>query len=153
LLSGRIKSCGCLRNKPREDLSGKRFGMLTVLSLEDNDHAKGYLWKCRCDCGNEISVKSTLLTSGRRQDCGCMHPNRDKHPLPADLSEKDYRGIYKNPNAKTWLVKYSFNKKLYYLGSRQSIEEAVELRTEAINAGDQFIEWYTSNCIKKKNSD
>lgn len=36
---------------PIEDLTGKRFGMLTVIELAYTKDRKNY-WLCRCDCGN-----------------------------------------------------------------------------------------------------
>lgn len=45
--------------------------MLTV--TEPTDQRKnGYMvWKCRCDCGNEILVDVRKLRRGTAQDCGC----------------------------------------------------------------------------------
>lgn len=30
------------------------------------------LWKCRCDCGNEILVTSTNLKNNHTKSCGCL---------------------------------------------------------------------------------
>jgi hypothetical protein len=32
------------------------------------------LWLCRCDCGNEIGVITSYLTSGDTKSCGCLMP-------------------------------------------------------------------------------
>ena len=62
------------------DLSGKKFGRLTVLK-EGEPHwsksGKSYYraWVCRCDCGIEKSVIQNGLTSKRKdrtQSCGCL---------------------------------------------------------------------------------
>lgn len=57
------------------DLTGQRFGRLTVLSrAEDDITASGkhwVKWLCQCDCGNTKSIRSKYLTSGRIQSCGC----------------------------------------------------------------------------------
>ncbi len=29
------------------------------------------LWKCRCDCGKEISVRGSMLRTGKQKSCGC----------------------------------------------------------------------------------
>lgn len=54
------------------DLTGQRFGRLTVLRREgtSGDGQKTYL--CRCDCGTEKVVKSGNLRSGRTKSCGCF---------------------------------------------------------------------------------
>ena len=53
-----------------EDLTGQKFNLLTVLSL---DHIKGYdrYWKCRCDCGKTTTVAGSKLKSGKTKSCGC----------------------------------------------------------------------------------
>ncbi len=54
-----------------EDLSGRRFGKLTV--LEQTDRRSGYsvVWKCKCDCGNTTFVSARNLKSGGTVSCGC----------------------------------------------------------------------------------
>ena len=72
------RSCGCLHtelsvhmnDKNREEMIGKRFGKLTVLSFE-GVHDERAFFKCRCDCGKEIVVKANSLKSGNTTSCGC----------------------------------------------------------------------------------
>lgn len=54
------------------DLTGQKFGRLTVLSrCEENN--RGYAqWLCKCDCGNTKIVRTDLLKSGRVRSCGCI---------------------------------------------------------------------------------
>ena len=56
LKNGWSSSCGCEEKKARfEDLTGKRFGKLLVLSkAEGHDEHGRILWNCVCDCGNTI---------------------------------------------------------------------------------------------------
>ena len=55
------------------DLTGMRFGRLTVLNKTSRRGSSGCVyWKCKCDCGNEIETTSTLLKSGQSKSCGCM---------------------------------------------------------------------------------
>lgn len=76
-VSGRTKSCGCLfvesGIKKRIDLSGKRFGRLTVLNLDHREDVTYTLYfKCKCDCGKEIIVAGPSLKSGNTKSCGCF---------------------------------------------------------------------------------
>ena len=74
--------------KPRRlrvDLSGQTFGRLTAVA-RDSDYGHGkkpvVKWRCICDCGNEVSVKSYSLTSGHTVSCGCRkikHMESYKH--------------------------------------------------------------------------
>lgn len=81
LASGHTISCGCARGgigaKLSRDLTGQRFGRLTALEpagRSETGHTT--LWKCLCDCGNEITVRGTNLKSGASKSCGCYkHEN------------------------------------------------------------------------------
>jgi len=50
-------------------ITGQRFGRLTVLKWIGGYGSK---WLCRCDCGNEKQVKSSLLRNGHTRSCGCL---------------------------------------------------------------------------------
>ena len=54
------------------NLTGKRFGRLFVVAREGTNKHKKPLWKCHCDCGNEVIVISQSLTGGRTTSCGCL---------------------------------------------------------------------------------
>ena len=64
------------------DLTGQRFGMLTVLGVSKDvyiDPKRGShykKWDCKCDCGRIISVRTSALTCGgnsrgHTRSCGC----------------------------------------------------------------------------------
>lgn len=60
----------------KRDLTGQKFGRLTVLyELPERKNGK-IQWRCRCDCGNEKDVLSTSLTSGHTQSCGCLQKEK-----------------------------------------------------------------------------
>lgn len=52
------------------DLTGRRFGKITVLSRAENKSGQA-MWNCRCDCGKETVVNGGNLRSGRTTSCGC----------------------------------------------------------------------------------
>ena len=58
------------------DLTGRRFGRLTVIKRMDNYRAEsGYqyaMWLCQCDCGNTKVIKAKSLLSGVSNSCGCL---------------------------------------------------------------------------------
>jgi hypothetical protein len=53
-------------HKNRMDLTGQRYGRLTV------KHRLGQSWLCVCDCGKEKRVLQLSLRSGATQSCGCL---------------------------------------------------------------------------------
>ena len=68
LLEGHVTSCGCGRIK---DLTGMKFGKLTVISKNENRKSRAMYWNCKCECGNTRVIKGTSLTSGKTKSCGC----------------------------------------------------------------------------------
>jgi len=106
LTHGRTKSCGCLSLEHTVqlgkthliDLTGKRFGRLTV--LERIDDTLNY--RCECDCGNEKIVSGELLRSGRTKSCGCLKklaPNKNDDREEAML-RVEYSAVKKRNKAK-----------------------------------------------------
>ena len=64
--------CGCEGKKEAfEDLTGKRFGKLKVISRrEERDDHRRILWNCVCDCGNTIIAPCGQLRNGYRRSSG-----------------------------------------------------------------------------------
>jgi len=90
LKSGLTKSCGCLRKETTSntgksikerpwlinDLVGKKFNRLTVISLSHRKHNNNgsiIYWKCLCDCGKYIITVANSLKNGHTKSCGCLH--------------------------------------------------------------------------------
>lgn len=55
------------------DLTGRVFGQLTVIKLDDYVPGKGRVWVCHCECGQVINLLGHRLTDRRspRISCGC----------------------------------------------------------------------------------
>lgn len=51
------------------DLTGKAFGLWTV--LKQDSRSKRVSWVCRCACGNTATVAGGNLRSGKSKSCGC----------------------------------------------------------------------------------
>lgn len=60
-----------------KDLTGQKFGRLTVLKKADNHTTPNgsivTMWKCKCDCGNIRIVTSRNLRTGHTTSCGCFN--------------------------------------------------------------------------------
>lgn len=54
-----------------KDLTDLRLGKLTVLEPTEERSRGAVVWKCRCDCGNVITVESRRLKPGAVYSCGC----------------------------------------------------------------------------------
>lgn len=57
---------------PVKDISGQRFGILTVIERDTSKIGGAAYWKCQCDCGNICSVRGNNLRSGKKTSCGCQ---------------------------------------------------------------------------------
>lgn len=77
--------CGCegLKLKDRfKDLQGMKFGLLTVVSKNNEIKRKRAYWNCFCHCGKSDVVRGSHLISGQIKSCGCVNE--------IDLSGKFY---------------------------------------------------------------
>lgn len=81
LRSGGVKSCGCLKleliKKLGEasiiDITGNKYGRLTVIQQDEKRKNNQINWKCVCDCGKkDVIVKGANLKNGRTKSCGCL---------------------------------------------------------------------------------
>ena len=50
---------------------GQRFGDLVVLRFEYSESQGRYVWVCKCDCGQVVSVVPANARAGRVRSCGC----------------------------------------------------------------------------------
>ena len=55
------------------DLTGQKFGRLTVIKLHGLDKRHKTLWECKCDCGSEkiVIVSNSNLRHWKLPSCGC----------------------------------------------------------------------------------
>lgn len=60
------------------DLTGLRFGKLTVTGRGENSKDGHVRWNCKCDCGElkELPVSAQDLKTGKVISCGCYHKEK-----------------------------------------------------------------------------
>lgn len=126
LTRGLTKSCGCYaKEKTSEakliDLTGEKFGRLTVIDRSKNDYVyKGKIyprWNCICDCGNPVEVMGDELRSGNTTSCGCYATEiraataRETNKLYNDIEERDkYIIMYTTKREPIYIDKDDYNK-------------------------------------------
>lgn len=56
------------------DITGQKFGRLTVIRQKGNTKRGNSLWLCRCNCSNEMEVivRGVDLRKDRVRSCGCL---------------------------------------------------------------------------------
>lgn len=78
LISGKVKSCGCIC---KLNLEGKKFNKLTVLNYAYTKNNNIY-WNCLCDCGNNTILQGTYIKNNKIKSCGCLNIEANlKHGL------------------------------------------------------------------------
>ena len=84
------------RNANTEKFLNRKFGKLTVIGIHDGRKHDCFMWKCRCECGNEKLISTHQITSGI-QSCGCAKGSN----LPTGEAHWKWNG-YKEITGKLW---------------------------------------------------
>lgn len=154
-----------------QNLIGKTFERLTVISRAPNGKNWKVRWNCECTCGNTTIAHAHSLRSGRTQSCGCLHReqitqrnithNMTKSPEysswhhiidrccnPADKGYKNYggRGI---TICDKW--RKSFKAFYDYIGSRPSPKHSIDRINNDGNYEPGNIRW-ASKKVQANNS-
>lgn len=154
LKHGYRKSCGCLSHTSLQDLTGQSFGNLTVIAY-DGKRKGNHFWKCRCACGNEVSIAQNNLKFGHTASCGCMKDYRSgrhfvdgtcienirKNTIPKN-NKSGVRGVYLDAKRGKWHAQITFKGKTKFLGCFDSIQEAAEARHRGEEVFRNFLAQY-----------
>jgi hypothetical protein len=144
--------------RPRNDLTGRTFGRLTVTEFSDSNPSGNVMWKCRCQCGGTTIVSGSDLTRNQTVSCGCYRREnggksqrshgmtgtpeyrtwtamRHRCDSPSNTHYADYggRGIKVDPR---WERFESF---LEDMGRRPSLQHSIDRI-------DNSLGYYKSNC-------
>lgn len=143
-----LKSNYCGFCQVKNDLTGQQFGYLTVLGLAERKNRKTY-WLCKCQCGNEVKIPSSNLTSGNSYSCGCLKRSKGEieienylksHQITYETEKKFGNCFYPNgqqPRFDFYLPDYNL---LIEYDGQQHFQE-VEIFKEPLNeiqSNDQF---------------
>ena len=129
-------------SRKKLDLTGQRYGQLTVLAPAENIGTRT-AWLCRCDCGKETVIRTNRLRSGHTTSCGCQGPGVGLTALTyidgtyvEMLRAKTVRknntsgvtGVEWWAAKQRWRASICFKGKRHYLGSYVRFEDAVQAR-------------------------
>lgn len=124
------------------NLTGKRFGRLTVVKRDEYKNKKVY-WLCKCDCGNICKVPTGNLRSGNTTSCGCVHKEHTSKLFTTH--GKSETKLYNNVWLKIRARCYSITCKEYvYYGGR-----GITICDEWLNNFQSFYDWSMNNGYKE----
>lgn len=75
-------------NRKIEDLTGQKFGKMTVLGRDTDIQSKRTYWMCQCECGTIKSCRADSLKDGSIVSCGCRKQAQDKINLTKHHTHK-----------------------------------------------------------------
>ncbi len=162
LKDGSTKCCKVCQkgNRPKRDITGQRFGILTALyPTEKRDRDQSVIWHCRCDCGREVEHSCADLQRKNYISCGCLkriaeEQLKDRTTHVAGTTVELLRGKKVRNDSTTGVTgvnmyrgKYKaqihFQGKTYRLGTYQTLEEAAAVRKKAEEClFGAFLEFY-----------
>jgi hypothetical protein len=157
-LIGGVKSCGCLRHE-KEDLSGMKFGMLTVIKRVGENNRRSPIYLCRCDCGKEKEILAKSFKYGGTKSCGCLNKKTiRKHGEPEEvLLNNIFLDYVKNAQARKRsfeITKEEFKNIIdgncFYCGSPPSNTKKIRNNTYVYNGIDRIdnsIGYEIDNCV------
>ena len=94
--------------KPYKNLTGQKFGRLTVVAFSHKNKSGNSMWKCVCDCGTEKTVCGSSLINGTTSSCGCYRKEKI-------ASLKRTHGLEDTRLYKTWCnIKQRCNNPTYF---------------------------------------
>lgn len=166
LIEGHTKSCGCIKIN---DLTGKRFGRLTVLRKSQRKSSGQYYWVCQCDCGKIKEIIHSSLTQGTALSCGCLlresvskkqqefaalktNPDRIRHSSKLQKNNTSgTTGVTYNKKTGIYTARISFKGIRYTLKRSHDINVCIAARKEAEEAlFGNFLEWYDSTVASSR---
>lgn len=67
------KAPGKQRNRPLKDITGRRYGRLTVVAFVERDpNPPNTIWLFECDCGTRKKMRIGNVRTGNVTSCGCV---------------------------------------------------------------------------------
>lgn len=163
-----------------KDLTGIKFGKLTVISLLDERKNNNRYWVCKCECGNTKEMRASHLLKGYSKSCGCNWHNKNKHnynwkgyeDIPLDFFSKIKRGAESRKLEFNITIEYLWdlfikqNKKcalsgmdLFFSETRKNKDKSRTVSVDRIDSSNGYIEgniqWVhkTINIMKNSLSD
>lgn len=125
-----------LRNNSLKDLTGQKFGEITVKHRAENaDGSSRARWVCECSCGNIKIMRGDVIRSGV-QSCGCKNAAYRHGECVGERPARIYN-IWRDMRSRCFNPK---NVSFPYYGGR-----GITVCDEWCNSFEAFREWAMAN--------
>lgn len=138
--------------KVKEDLTGKKFGRLTVIEqVEDRIGKSGRhypMWKCVCNCSSDkiVYIQGDSLKSGGTQSCGCL-----SREMARETMSKTKRKTNKYEFINDIGICYATNNNKKILFDTEDYD-LIKQYTWMVNSNNNDYQWVASHNIPKDNN-
>ena len=127
-----------------KDLTGKRFGRLTVIGIDEGRQSRKTYWICQCDCGKISSHRADGLIRGSIRSCGCL-----KNELSAERVAKNHK--HKQSGTRLYHIWQGMKKRCYTETSPNYPTwggRGIKMCDEWRDSFESFYEWAMENGYK-----
>lgn len=122
------------------NLVGQRFGRLVVVEEAGKDNQGNIMYLCKCDCGNEITVRGYSLRNGDCKSCGCLRKEASsKRNTTHGYSNEKLYSVYRDMLSRCYNPKH---KSYFRYGGRQ--ENPITVCEEWLNSYESFRDFMLS---------
>ncbi|WP_395318880.1 hypothetical protein [Fructilactobacillus frigidiflavus] len=133
--------------KTIKNLIGNKYHRLTVVGLSDKKVGRKRFWLCKCDCGNEIVVRSDSLKGGHVKSCGCLKIEQDNFNLDRTI----HGDAKRNHITRLFHIWQGMKKRCYDKNDKRYSNyggRGIFVCDEWLNSFEVFKEWSISNGYK-----
>lgn len=124
-----------------KDLTGLKFGKLTVIKRAGRSKEGRATWLCKCDCRNEKVLLGKSILSGSTRSCGCLEKeNRNKI--------KDLNKTHGKSRTKLYSVWNNMKRRCYNIKNNQFKNygaRGIKVCDEWKNDFQAFCDWAIKN--------
>ena len=131
-------------NKNIKDLTGKVFGKLKVICIDEERSNRKTYWMCECKCGNLKSVRSDILQTSQTS-CGCGKYERLKgntYQRTHNMSKTRLYKIWQGIKRRTGQSKSTLHNRTYF-------EKNIQMCDDWNVSFETFYEWAINNGYKE----
>lgn len=124
-----------------DEILGKKFNKLTVLSYKGTNKHRAKLYECLCDCGNTKIIRSHSIRYGFTKSCGCLQKQSAVKYTRLAQGESGFNSIFSVYRRNAKVRNYVFDE------SKEFLLEFKKLTKENCNyCGNPPYQKVSSNC-------